>query len=133
MNRLVSEIADGTVHKLFLDDAVSVCARMGNIREMILSCKSESENMLFKVRTPCLPCRARSLSTRELPVKCALCWWQPAQRASAHERGVKSLQRYLKLQTVCTCRKRAAWLGLALFRVQSPSVAAAMPTTGSLY
>ena len=54
---MVSEIADGTVHKLFLDDAVSICARMGNIREMILSCKSESENMLFKVRTPCLCCR----------------------------------------------------------------------------
>jgi hypothetical protein len=49
MNRLVSEIPDGTVHKLFLDDAISICAKMGNIREMVLSCKSESENMLFKV------------------------------------------------------------------------------------
>ncbi len=97
---MVSEIPDGTVHKLFLDDAISICAKMGNIREMVLSCKSESENMLFKVGDAVTE-SSRAHADAEAVCKIQRPWrWQPAQRASAHERGVKSLQRYLKLQMV---------------------------------
>jgi len=65
-------ISDGMVMKLLLDDTIDKCSKMGNLRLMILSCKNESENMLFKAD----------------------------QRAAAREKAYNMLQRYIKLVMV---------------------------------
>jgi hypothetical protein len=121
--------------------SLHLCADGQHPRDDPLLQEREREHAFQGTRTvPVLPCRTRALSTRELPVSmCALCCAGGSRHsglahtsvASSPSSDISSCRRSPAART--RARAAKALLGLALFRVQSPGIAAAMPTTGSLY